>query len=295
MDPYSMVFIFAIGWVAKHVFAEKADEYSAAQEAHRGKYLAKLDRNHPSWGRARREQYLRNAARRNAFGHIAYLLRHGWSSTFNDIGDGWKKAKAAHEEWLAEHPKDKASRLQMFKAGWRDRTKRWKSAIQERVSRAAEAVGAKPQDQPAPEATDRSRQPLDGWRKEPLDGWLDDDAARDAKIVPWPTTPGRTAGPTNGRTPMEAPNLDAARAALNAKATAYRTDASSTEQLTADMIAGGMNADQDTMNHIAAMNEALATAAAHADAASGGLSKHQSGQEYANSGIAAKTDFLKSN
>ena len=290
-----ILFIFAIGWVMSHAFSEKRDEYSAAQEGNREKYLAKLTNDHPSWGHARRERYLQNAARRNALGHFAYLLRHGWSSTFNDFHHGWKKAKAAHEEWKNEHPKGekKPGWWATFKAGWKDS-----------LARRPKATGyyeARPEltpETPDPEPAKGHPQPK---QPEPAtDPWLTDEEARDAKVYPWPnetadTQPsGDPAGTTNGSTPVEAPNLDAARAALNVKAAAYRTDASGNEQLTADMIAGGMDADQDTMNHIAAMNEALATAAAHAEAANAGLGKHQSGQEYANSGHAAKTDSLKS-
>ena len=277
-----LVILFAIGWVASHAFSEKRDEYSAAQEAHRDRYLAKLAHNHPSWGRARRERYLQNAARRNALGHFAYLLRHGWSSTFNDFGNGWKKAKKAHEEWKAERDQNdkKPGWWATFKAGWKDR---W-----------ARRPKATSYYEPRPDLTPESK-------PEPGTNGAKPGTAKPQAEPTWPgkisivtDTITGSVRPTNGRTPMEAPNLDAARAALNAKATAYRTDASGTEQLTADMIAGGMAADQDTMNHIAAMNEALATAAAHADAASGGLGKHQAGQEYANSGHAAKTDYLKS-
>jgi hypothetical protein len=130
VDPFSYAAIFAIGWVMSHAFSEKRDEYGASQEAHREKYLTKLDKHHPSWGRARRERYLNNAARRNALGHFAYLLRHGWSSTFNDFAHGWKNAKTAHEEWKAEHPKDRPSRWQTLKNGWNDNGQRRREAAE---------------------------------------------------------------------------------------------------------------------------------------------------------------------
>jgi len=277
-----LIFLFAIGWVMSHAFSEKRDEYSAAQEAHREKYLAKLAKDHPSWGVRRGQRYLDNAARRNALGHFAYLLRHGWSSTFNDFGDGWKKAKAAHEEWKNEHLKGskKPGAWATFKAGWKDRWARRPTATSYYEPR----PDLTPESKPKPETNGTNPSTVKPQAEPTWPGKIS---------IVTDTITGSTE-PTNGRTPMEAPNLDAARAALNAKATAYRTDASGTEQLTADMIAGGMAADQDTMRHIAAMNEALATAAAHADAASGGLGKHQGGQEYANSGHAAKTDYLKS-
>jgi hypothetical protein len=277
--------IFAIGWVMSHAFSEKRDEYSASQDAHRERYLAKLKRDHPSWGHARRERYLQNAARRNALGHFAYLLRHGWSSTFNDIGEGWKKAREAHEEWRNEHPKGAKKRgwFATLKAGWKDRWARRPKSTGYYEPRPD--LTPEPKREPKPQPETNNAKPIPAKpQAEPV--WP-------GKVTVVTDTITGSTEPTNGRTPMEAPNLDAARSALNAKATAYRTDASSTEQLTADMIAGGMGADQDTMNHIAAMNEALATAAAHADAASGGLSKHQSGQEYANSGHAAKTEYLR--
>lgn len=124
-----LAFIFCIGWVVSHAFGEKRDEYSASQEGHRDKYLAKLGRSHPSWGHARRERYLHNAARRNAAGHWAYLLRHGWSSTFNDFAHGWNNAKTAHGEWKAERPEDRPSPWRMLKSGWNDNSRRRKEEV----------------------------------------------------------------------------------------------------------------------------------------------------------------------
>jgi hypothetical protein len=147
-----IAFIFAIGWVASHVFGEKRDEYAASQEGHRGKYLQKLRSDHPSWNHSRQEKYLRNATRRNALGHFAYLLRHGWSSTFNDFGDGWKKAKDAHEEWKSEHPKDKPGRWQMLKAGWADGDRQRKEAAAA-AEREAQAIDTTPDPAPEPRWT----------------------------------------------------------------------------------------------------------------------------------------------
>jgi hypothetical protein len=66
------------------------------------------------------------------------------------------------------------------------------------------------------------------------------------------------------------------------------------EQIIADAIAGDMNKDPEAMGHLASLQEALSNVAAHANAFVDSVNKHASGQEYANSGHAAKTEYLQS-
>lgn len=301
--------IFAIGWVASHAFSEKRDEYSASQEAHREKYLAKLRQNHPSWGHARRERYLNNAARRNALGHFAYLLRHGWSSTFNDFGDGWKKAKAAHEEWKAERDKNgekKPGWLATFKAGWKNRWGRRAKATGYYEARPdLTPDGSKPSSDVDISKPDGTPPGGGGGQPEPATGTQPSgpttaDGASDAQVVqlrPANNTtqaPGNTAGPTNGSTAVEY-NLDASKAEINGIGEYVGSKVSVIEQIIADAMAGdNMTADTESMKHLANLQEALSNVRAHANAFVDSVNKHAAGQEYANTGHAAKTDYLKS-
>jgi hypothetical protein len=229
-----IVIIFCVGWVMSHAFGEKRDEYEHAQDAHREKYMRKLADKHPNWSKTRQARYLQNAARRNALGHIAYLFRHGWSSTFNDIVHGWNNAKAAHEEWKAERPKDgkEPSPWQTFKAGWKDKSRRREEAAVEREKQASRVPDSVPT--PKPKLAKRckwcgneiasgqdnevvlqglplavcpacyKRHNLDKQHasdKQTADPQPTGEEAGDAKVYSWPSnnqTSGNTAGPTNG-------------------------------------------------------------------------------------------------
>lgn len=300
-----IMFLFAAGWVLSHVFGEKRDEYEHAQDAHREKYMKRLGEKHPNWSQARRARYLQNAARRNALGHFAYLLRHGWSSTFNDFTHGWDKAKQAHKEWKAEHPKDgsKPSRWETFKAGWRT-NKATRGA--EKAKQQQAATTSKPTPKPTPDPDD-GKPAVPQQREEPnptpKDGpWLTDEQARDADILPWPSgksapanpTPGNNAGSTNGSTTVEY-NFDASKAVIAQMGVDATAKLSVIEQIIADvMAAGDLKSDTETMSHLASLQEALSNVHAHAHAFIGSVNKHAAGQEYANTGHAASTEYLKS-
>lgn len=293
-----IAFIFCVGWVLSQAFGEKRDEYSASQDAHREKYLAKLKNNHPSWGRARKERYLLNAARRNAAGHWAYLLRHGWSSTFNDIGDGWKNAKVAHEEWKNEHPKDgkKPGWLATLKAGWKDSMARRPKATgyyEPRPELTPEPTPNPEPDPPKGKPSTDTDTPAD--QPKTTDPWLDEDQARNARVYPWPntSTPGGSAGPTNGSTAVEY-NFDASKAAIGNIGNGVAGFSSTVEQIQADAIAGGLNADTEAMTILSNLQEAIHNVMSLATAYVDNANKHQSGQEYANTGHAANTDYLRS-
>lgn len=291
-----LMVIFAIGWVASHAFSEKRDEYSASQEAHREKYLRKLDKQHPSWGRARREQYLRNAARRNALGHFAYLLRHGWSSTFNDFHHGWKQAKEAHEEWKTERSESekKPGNWATFKAGWKERwaqrpqvtgyyTKPEPSLTPEPDPTPPPAATAPTSDSPVPAPASPAAKPAESSKP-------------DAQIIQMSgkKTSGDTAGSTNRSTTVEF-NYDRTRAEMNRISEFVTSKLSVLEQIIADAIAGDLNQDTETMAHLASLQEALSNSRVQATAVAASMTKHTSGQEYANTGHAASTSYLKSN
>jgi hypothetical protein len=279
MDPMSYAFIFCVGWVVSHAFGEKRDEYSASQEAHRDKYLAKLDRNHPSWGRARREKYLRNAAGRNTLGHFAYLLRHGWSSTFNDFGEGWKRAKEAHEEWRAENPKGRPGRWRTFKAGWKDR---WSRRPKADEAKAAPEPTPSPEPPPTPEPADDAPKATKSW--------LNEDEARSAQILPWPNTPapGDKAGSTNGEpvnntmtsTTGEAHNLDDVRRNSAAFVIDVTKVLFAADQLLADTMRFASK-DRESIALLQQNIEGLNNVIAGFSKMPASLSKHAPGEEYA--------------
>lgn len=92
---------------------------------------------------------------------------------------------------------------------------------------------------------------------------------------------------------MEAPNIVAARNVVSTTADGLTGIAANTEQLVNDMLAGGMNNDPDTVAKVNHAQELTDQAAAAWRQAHAGLSGHQDGEEYANSGHAANTDWLK--
>lgn len=336
MDPISYAaFVFALGWVASHAFGEKRDEYEHAQDAHREKYMNRLAQKHPHWSKARQARYLQNAARRNAAGHLAYLLRHGWSSTFNDFTHGWKTAKAAHEEWKAERAAngESPSPLQALKAGWR-RNKATREA--EKAKAAPIEPSPAPTSAPAPDPHWREKHDLENKyqryaelrrrsgsdltpaqlvsevdvdrdkAEELAQSWNDrfqhenpEPAGTDADAKVLPITgratkaPGNTAGSTNGSTTVEY-SLDASKAAISEIGEYNGAKISVIEQIIADAIAGNLSADTESMSHLANLQEALANVRAHANAFVDSVTKHAAGQEYANTGHAANTDYLKS-
>ncbi|GAA4626789.1 hypothetical protein GCM10023196_036470 [Actinoallomurus vinaceus] len=307
------VIVFCIGWVLRHAFDEKTDEYRHSQEAQRERYLAQLSKRHPTWDGERKERYLKNAARRQAAGHFAYLLRHGWWSTGADIVQGWEAAKAEHEQWREEHPKgDKPSRWRTFQAGWKrakeTRPETPKRPEQPRMPEPSTTLkpdpaptAERPSPEPTPATSDDQAVPVSGKTHR----WLSDEEARDAEVLPRPsqadfpehaTTPGAPAGPTNGSsTPMEAPKLVAARAAVNQVRAQVATLAAGLEQVKADAMVGGLASDSESMATLVRLEETLNTAVAHANAfVTGSTARHQDGEEYANREHAVTNiDYLK--
>lgn len=92
--------------------------------------------------------------------------------------------------------------------------------------------------------------------------------------------------------PVEAPSFEAAVAAATAEAENLRVREVGVEQFIADLLAGGMGNDQETINHFAQAQEYLASARAAFHAGVQSMGKHQQGVEYADTGHAAKTEWL---
>lgn len=92
---------------------------------------------------------------------------------------------------------------------------------------------------------------------------------------------------------MEAPSIESARQVVQTQAVSMQGIAASSEQLVNDMLASGMGNDQATMSAVANAQELTAQAAAAWQAACEGLAAHAQGEEYASSGIAAKTGYLR--
>lgn len=98
----------------------------------------------------------------------------------------------------------------------------------------------------------------------------------------------------NGGSAVEAPNYESALAIAQGKVRESQAAASGLEQYENDLIAGGMGQDMETLNGIRAAKEMTEQAAAEWQKVVTGLQKHTQGVEYANTGFAAKTEFLKS-
>ena len=287
-----LLIIFAVGWVMCHISEGRTAEYRESQKAHRKKALKDLKRKHPSWDRERRERSLKNAARRNAVGHLAYQFRHGWIPAWQDFRHGYRTAREGHEEWRREHPDEAAM------AGW------W-ATFKAGLRRARRKVGGGPKPDPDPTS------PSTGGTEPAVDTPRPSTPSPDEPIpLRRPRRPGgastrtgRSAGPTDRREPMttpssssgEARNLDGIRgAAADFNGTLAGT-ASGAETLAASAMSMGLDKDPETMAHIAAGQEALNTAMAHFGSLPGSLAKHAGGEEYAGSGHAVSDiDALKS-
>lgn len=92
--------LIGIGWALGFMFEGKAAEYRTAQSQYRKQLNKKLKSQHPGWDKSRRARSLWWGARRNAAGHFAYQIRHGWSPAVADIRDGFSAARRQHQEWL---------------------------------------------------------------------------------------------------------------------------------------------------------------------------------------------------
>ena len=100
--------------------------------------------------------------------------------------------------------------------------------------------------------------------------------------------------PAPGYSSMDAPSIGAARQVALGEAAKLRSAALASEQFENDLIAGGMASDMGTMQAVQHAEEQTALAAAAWDHVAAELGKHAQGEEYAASGYAASTGYLRS-
>jgi hypothetical protein len=271
-----LVIIFFIVRIVGNAWDAKVGEFRATEKATRKRINAQF----PNATKERREQMVRNSNRRRAAGYGAYQLRHGWPSLWTAIHDGWGDAREGHEAWSRRQAEagEKPSMGDAAREAWHGRKPRPEPADEEPPFPQWDGDWPKPEPKPqTPEQVDPAPKATDDPKPAP--------AGRDAEIIPIRPTP-------TGDT-VEAPNIEAARQAAAAEATQLGARVSGWEQLTADLIAGGMGKDRQTMALAAQVQEHLANAQAAAAAFVASLNKHAAGEEYAATGHAAKTEFLQ--
>lgn len=289
MDPGSFLFLFMVVWLIRGAWDGKVAEFRASQ-AH---VREQVDQRHPHAPKERREQMVRNAARRNTIGFGLYQLRHGWPALWTAVADGWDDARRGHQEWLDRREQAGEPR----RPGWRETVReawRRRRNTPEAETTEPESGEAKPTPRPEPPKPSGGGKPAPEPQQPPTPATTGGRPAGPPPI-PEPVVPHLRPVPQQRPTggSMEAPNLDAARQAITAAASSAGAITSGLEQVIADMIAGGMSNDQQTMSRIAAMQEALNDAQAYGSAAVASMGRHASGQEYADTGHAARTEYLK--
>lgn len=121
MDPLTAMMVAAIftaAFATRHVVDGKAVDFHDAQQQRR----EQIARQHPGWSAGRIEAAQKWGARRNAIGHLAYQLRHGWFPALRDLRDGFRNARAAHDAWLEERGETRPGRpslIEAIAAGWK--------------------------------------------------------------------------------------------------------------------------------------------------------------------------------
>lgn len=109
---------FAAAWLMRGVWDGKVADVRGDEKA----VNARLERHHPKWDENRRKNFAHFAANRQGLGKVAYQLRHGWSESAADVGDGWRSAKRAHQDWLKDREHDGVTRRptlrEWWQAGW---------------------------------------------------------------------------------------------------------------------------------------------------------------------------------
>lgn len=276
-----IVLIFFTVRILGAMWDAKVGEFRISQRETR----KRINQQFPHASKDRREQMVRNAARRNAAGYGFYQLRHGFPSLWSALRDGYADARDNHEAWREDHADGTYWRRMREAAqdAWnRRRSARpvadpwtWTDPPEPAAQGAApDPVPALPQPVPRPAEPDPTPRPY-------------------AEVIPIRLVPPqpRSTNPTGDT--VEAPNIEAARQAAADEAAHLGARVSGWEQLIADLMAGGMGNDTQSMGLASQVMEHLASAQAAAAAFVASLNKHDSGVEYANSGIATKTEFLQ--
>jgi hypothetical protein len=277
---------FLIIFLAVRLFGSawdsKVDEYRSTQRETR----KQINQRFPNASKDRRDQMVRNANRRKAAGYGFYQLRHGFPSLWTAVNDGWSDAREGHDAWSKRQAEsDVKPRLRdAAREAWSGRKPRIELApVPEptpasRPTPEAKAPEAVPAPQPPKPTQPESAPTADG---------------QGAKVFPFKqpvpintTTPGET---------VEAPNIEAARQNAATEVAQLGARVSGWDQMMADLMAGGMGNDPQVMALAAQVQEHLSNAQAAAAAFIARLNAHAAGEEYANSGSAAKTEFLQHN
>lgn len=282
MDMLLISFIAA--WVIRHAWDEKVDEFRASNKDVR----KDINQRYPNASKDRREQMVRNVARRRAAGWNLYQLRHGWPSLRTAIRDGYKEARRDHSDWQASNPRmpdTKWSRVKdAFHQGWNRAST---ATARKRADAAAAAAESKP-------ATDPPQQPAAPEQPE-------------ARVIPIEDIRRATSGSptnTNGGSPMpstsstgETSGYEASRQFANEYLAALGDAQSKLEQYEASLIAGGLGKDQAVIGSLASAREGFDTAQAGFAAHAQGLDTHAQGAEYASGkgDAAANTEWLGNN
>ena len=257
---------------------------------------------YPKMAAERRERLARSAARRSSFGWFAFQLRHGWpavgAGTWTSVQAGWDSARDDYEDWLSDRERegDRPTLRQTLRHAWRP------GNVEAQAAETAEDVAPEPEvalePNPAPNTA-----PEAGDGPDVVIGVIaavfEPQPTRPASPAPAPT-PDRTVvqlrpvpnPPTTGE-PMEAQNLDQLRQIANNEAALLGARVSGWEQLIAGALAGGLGNDRQSMAIAAHLQETLANAQVAATQFVQSLGKHASGEEYASTGHAAKTEYLQ--
>lgn len=291
-----LVIAFVAAWVIRHAWDEKTDEF----RAHNKQVRKDINQRYPNASKDRREQMVRNAARRKAGGWNLYQLRHGWPSLWTAIKDGYAEARRDHQEWVKANPKPegKGSKKKRFRlaeaarAGWKRATE---FTMRKRAARKEEAEskpGPRKAPQPVPPAPQGAKAA----------------AATKTKVIPI-NQAGSANRPSmgstkrnNGGTPQMASTGEVggyaeSQALADEYAAALQNTQSVLERYEASLLTGGLGKDPGVIGTLASAREGFDTAQTSFQAHKQGLNTHQQGAEYASSkgDAAAKTEWLGNN
>jgi hypothetical protein len=284
-----LVIAFVAAWVIRHAWDEKTDEF----RAHNKQVRKDINQRYPNASKDRREQMVRNAARRKAGGWNLYQLRHGWPSLWTALKDGYAEARRDHQEWVEANDKPDGEKgkkrrfrlVEAARAGWKRATAFTVAKRARRDEAEQQPTPSKtpqPAPTPAPEAASASRPKV-----VPING-----ARPASKTVT--STPNRN----NGGTPMASTGETGSYAESQAFADEYlktlATAQGPLEQYQASLMAGGLTKDPQVMGTLATAREAFDAALAAFQGHKQGLNAHEQGAEYASSkgAAAANTDWL---
>lgn len=296
-----LVIAFVAAWVIRHMWEGKVDDLNASQKARQ----KQINQAHPNWSKDRRQRAVKNAARRNAAGWVAYQLRHGWIPTIGDVADGYRAAKLGHAEWLAQRPEGGGcmdgfwmSLKAAVQAGW-SRAKAKATSNRSADSKAHKPDTRAPETGPGqpPLAAPSSPTSIPGAAAQSRYGDETDPAtglpAKQVHAVPIYLVKSQPAAKEN-TVSGETGGYSGAQHLTAGYQTTLTAAQDQLEQYEADLIAGGLAKDPQALSTLAAAREGLATAQAAFGTHQTALTSHEQGAEYAQDkgAAAAKTEWL---